>query len=143
MPLRTDLDHIFVTGSAEDQALSRKGSGDPKIRPIEDRAAHGAALVQGLTNAVEELQRDRNAYALITAKAVALPELSWPERVRVFALAVTALDQPLFGEPTTWSAALDALAAGASIDQSADDEGIVVHMADPEGNEFCLAQYYS
>jgi predicted enzyme related to lactoylglutathione lyase len=22
------------------------------------------------------------------------------------------------------------------------DEGIVVHMADPEGNEFCLAQYY-
>ena len=23
------------------------------------------------------------------------------------------------------------------------DEGIVMHMADPEGNEFCLAQYYS
>ncbi len=75
-------------------------------------------------------KNDRNAYALITAKAVALPELSWPERVRVFALAVTALDQPLFGEPTTWSAALDALAAGASIDQSAD--GVLLLLDDPE-----------
>ena len=22
------------------------------------------------------------------------------------------------------------------------DEGVVVHMADPEGNEFCITQYY-
>jgi hypothetical protein len=45
-------------------------------------------------------------------------------------LAVTALNQPLFGEPTTWSAALDALAAGASIDQSAD--GVLSLLDDPD-----------
>jgi hypothetical protein len=85
VPLRTDLDHIFVTGGAEDQALSRKGSGDPKIRPIEDRAAHGAALLQGLTNAVEEFKRDRNA-----------PELEELRSLGVFvAIRASSPDFPL------------------------------------------------
>lgn len=55
-------------------------------------------------------------YGAITAQAVARPELSAPHRPRVFSLAVTTLDGRDRGQPTSWSAALDALAAGRVFD---------------------------
>ncbi len=73
---------------------------------------------------------DRSIYALITSKAVALPEAAQFDRLRTFALAVTAQDQPAHGEPTTWSAAIDALAAGAAIDQSSD--GVLSLLDEPD-----------
>jgi len=55
-------------------------------------------------------------YGAITAQAVARPEVNMPNRRRTFSLAVTAIDQRDQGQPTSWSAAIDALAAGRTFD---------------------------
>lgn len=55
-------------------------------------------------------------YGAITAQAVARPEVTSPARLRAFSLAVTATDERDRGQPTSWSAAIDALAAGRSFD---------------------------
>ena len=52
-------------------------------------------------------------YGAITKQAVALPETERPERRRVFCLAVTNEDRT-GNRPTTWSAAIDQEAAGAT-----------------------------
>jgi hypothetical protein len=57
-------------------------------------------------------------YGAITAEAAARVEIAAPERVRCFSLAVTAADERDRGKPTSWSAAIDALAAGRSFDPS-------------------------
>jgi len=59
-------------------------------------------------------------YGAITAQAVARPEINAPERARVFSLAVTATDERDRGQPTSWSAAVDALAAGRTFDPATD-----------------------
>ncbi|MEJ7725551.1 MAG: S8 family peptidase [Actinomycetes bacterium] len=69
-------------------------------------------------------------YGAITADAVARAEIQHPDRRRVFSLAVTAVDvtastDPVkLGEPTSWSAAIDGLAAGLSV--TTDTTGLVV-----------------
>ena len=64
---------------------------------------------------------DPRAYGVVTAEAVATPEAAAPARSRVFCMPITAEpERP--GEPTLWSASVDALAAGVDIAQS--DEGI-------------------
>jgi hypothetical protein len=57
-----------------------------------------------------------NLYGAITAQAVARPEVSTPNRPRTFSLSVTATDQRDRGQPTSWSAAIDALAVGRLFD---------------------------
>ena len=57
-------------------------------------------------------------YAALTAASVSLPEIQAPDRLRVFLMAVTAKDARDRGKPTSWSAAVDALAAGRSFDSS-------------------------
>ncbi|MCL6521431.1 MAG: S8 family peptidase [Firmicutes bacterium] len=58
-----------------------------------------------------------NLYGAITAQAVSRAEILAPDRRRVFSLAVTANDQRDRGQPTSWSAAIDALAAGRIFDR--------------------------
>lgn len=55
-------------------------------------------------------------YGAITAEAVMRPEVKAPARPRVFALAVTTIDSRGGGQPTSWSAAIDALASGRTFD---------------------------
>lgn len=55
-------------------------------------------------------------YGALTAQAVARPEINAPTRLRVFSLAVTATDERDRGQPTSWSAAIDALASGRTFD---------------------------
>jgi hypothetical protein len=69
-------------------------------------------------------------YGAVTATAASLVEIQRPERSRVFSLAITADWQTpskealrSFGQPTSWSAAIDALAAGLEIDVT--DEGLL------------------
>jgi hypothetical protein len=70
---------------------------------------------------------DPRAYGLVTAQAVAAPEVA-ANRKRVFCMPITARpDHP--GEPTLWSASVDALAAG--VDIAASDEGISL-LGDPD-----------
>lgn len=59
---------------------------------------------------------DPDLYGAITAQAVARPEVTAPRRLRAYSLAVTSTRPCDRGEPSSWSAAIDALAAGRSID---------------------------
>lgn len=59
---------------------------------------------------------DPELYGAITAEATSRIEIQAPQRRRAFSLAVTAPDQGDRGEPTSWSSAIDALAAGRSFD---------------------------
>jgi hypothetical protein len=56
----------------------------------------------------------------ITALGVSYPEIAQPKRRRVFSMAVTAEDQRDRGQPTSWSAAVDALCVGRAFDRTAD-----------------------
>ncbi len=55
-------------------------------------------------------------YGAVTAEATSRPEIQAPTRRRVFSMAVTAKDGRDRGQPTSWSAAVDALASGRSFD---------------------------
>ncbi|WP_455135227.1 S8 family peptidase [Schaalia cardiffensis] len=75
---------------------------------------------------------DPDVYGAVTARAVDQPEISAPDRARVFMLAITApaavpnpgyavTNHPMKerGRPTAWSATIDALAYGRAIDDIA------------------------
>jgi Subtilase family len=70
-------------------------------------------------------------YGAVTAAATSLVEIQAPHRRRAFSLAMTAVDTIgpnatdtiMVGQPTSWSAAIDALAAGRSIQTN--DDGLV------------------
>lgn len=57
-------------------------------------------------------------YGAITAEATACVEGQSPDRRRLFSMAITAPDERDRGEPTSWSAAIDALAAGRAFDRA-------------------------
>jgi hypothetical protein len=57
-------------------------------------------------------------YGAITAQATSLPEIQAPRRRRCFSMAVTSPDDRDRGKPSSWSAAIDALAAGRMFDPS-------------------------
>jgi subtilase family protein len=68
-------------------------------------------------------------YGAITAQAVTRPEVNAPERARVFSLAVTATDERDRGQPTSWSAAVDALASGRTFDPTTSG---LIYLDEPE-----------
>lgn len=49
-------------------------------------------------------------YGYLTAEAVSRPEISQPDRKRIFSMAITANDNRDRGKPSAWSATLDRLA---------------------------------
>lgn len=59
---------------------------------------------------------DPDLYGAITAEAVARTEVQAPNRRRAFSMAITAEPDRIAGAPTSWSAAVDALAAGREFD---------------------------
>ncbi|EGV20713.1 S8 family peptidase [Thiocapsa marina] len=63
-------------------------------------------------------QNDPDLYGAVTAEATNRPEIQDPIRRRVFSMAITTKDGRDRGQPTSWSAAMDALAAGRSLDPS-------------------------
>lgn len=63
-------------------------------------------------------QNPPELYGAITAEATSRVEIQAPSRRRCFSMAVTALDERDRGQPTSWSAAIDALAAGRAFDPS-------------------------
>lgn len=68
-------------------------------------------------------QNTPELYGAITAEATSRVEIQAPERHRCFSLAVTATDERDRGQPTSWSAAIDALAAGRALDSTS--QGLV------------------
>ncbi|WP_380169741.1 S8 family peptidase [Jannaschia sp. R86511] len=70
-------------------------------------------------------ENERDLYGALTARSIDRPEIQAPSRQRVFMLAVTSprpMDAPVAqtqpGRPTSWSASIDALAFGRSIDDT-------------------------
>lgn len=59
---------------------------------------------------------DPELYGALTAEGVARTEIGAPSRRRAFSMAVTAAADRTPGMPTSWSAAIDALAAGRAFD---------------------------
>lgn len=68
-------------------------------------------------------ENDPDLYGAITADAASRPEIQAPTRRRVFSMAVTTRDARDRGQPTSWSSAVDALAAGRTFDPS--DKGLI------------------
>ncbi len=90
-------------------------------------AALASSAAVHLTHRVESVKilppkrfgsNDPEMYGTITALGVSYPEAATANRRRVFSLAVTATDERDRGQPTSWSAAIDALAAGRMFDQT-------------------------
>ena len=63
-------------------------------------------------------QNPPELYGAVTAEATVRPEIQAPLRRRCFSMAVTATDDRDRGQPSSWSAAIDALAAGRAFDAS-------------------------
>jgi hypothetical protein len=62
-------------------------------------------------------------YGAITAEATGRVEIQAPDRRRFFSMAITATDKRDRGQPTSWSAAVDALSVGRTFDSSS--QGLV------------------
>jgi hypothetical protein len=78
-------------------------------------------------------------YGAITAQAVTRPEINAPERTRVFSVAVTATDERDRGQPTSWSAAIDALATGRTFDPATQGLTYLDQAADATRRLFILS----
>ena len=75
-------------------------------------------------------ENDALTYGVVTAAATALPEATAPARPRVFCMPVTAEPENP-GEPSLWSAAVDALSVGVGVGRS--EDGIeVLGAPDPD-----------
>ena len=73
------------------------------------RLQHQLESIKILVNGAPNRAKD---YGALTAQAVALPEISNPHRTRVFMMAITTDAPHDPGKPTSWSAAVDAIAFG-------------------------------
>lgn len=72
-------------------------------------------------------EHDPAAYGVVTAEAVAMPEITRPGRRRAFAMPITSeADRP--GEPSLWSASVDALAAGTDVGRT---DGVIELLGAP------------
>lgn len=86
--------------------------------------------------------KDKNPpdlYGSITAEAASLVEKQAPDRPRCFSMAVSATDERDRGQPTSWSAAVDALAAGRSFDASSQGLVYLDDGSDPARRLFFLS----
>jgi len=118
--------HTVVPGSIGDQrnhGTPMAGLGlfgpldDPLLSAAALRLRHRLESVKILPDSDEDAN-DPLAYGLITAEAVSMPE-STAARPRVFCMPITApSERP--GEPTLWSASVDALAVGVDISSAPD-----------------------
>lgn len=59
---------------------------------------------------------DPHHHGYLTVKAVAHPEIKFPERARIFGMTITARDNRDRGQPSAWSSALDQLASNSDAD---------------------------
>ncbi|NKC12754.1 MAG: S8 family serine peptidase [Gammaproteobacteria bacterium] len=56
--------------------------------------------------------QDPHLYGAITRDGIAQPEISHPERDRIYCMAITSSDNRDRGRPSSWSAAIDAISSG-------------------------------
>jgi len=120
----TDVHSVVDEIGADQQNHGTPMAGLSLFGPLDDLLLGGQTVA--LRHRLESVKilpdsgpgHEPQAYGLVTAQATAVPEATI-DRSRVFAMPVTSTpDNP--GEPTLWSASVDALAAGVSIGRSED-----------------------
>jgi hypothetical protein len=81
----------------------------------EPLASNKPLIVEHRLESVKLLPHDQanqgEPYGELTIEAVARPQVTAPNRLRVFSMAVTAKDSRDRGRPSAWSSALDSLAS--------------------------------
>lgn len=78
-------------------------------------------------------------YGAITADSTSRVEIQAPERRRTFSMAVAATDARDRGQPTSWSAAVDALAAGRAFDSTTQGLEYIDDGTDPMQRLFVIS----
>ena len=78
-------------------------------------------------------------YGAVTAEAASRVEIQAPTRRRTFSMSISATDERDRGQPTSWSAAVDALAAGRSFDPTTQGLDYLDDGADPVHRLFVLS----
>ncbi len=112
--------------------------------PIEDALLSGARIrlrhrLESVKFLPDAGRHEAKSYGLVTAQAVALPEIAAPRRRRVFCLPVTDFPDRDPGEPTLWSASVDAIAVGVDIGDGGPGGGITLLGAPkPESSRLIL-----
>ncbi len=104
--------------------------------------SHPIRLLHALESVKILPPRDQNRadlYGSITAEAVSRVEVESPMRRRCFSMAVAATDERDRGQPTSWSAAIDALAVGRAFDQSSQGLTYLDDGSDPMRRLFVLS----
>ena len=124
----TDVHSIFGDGGTPTQNHGTLMAGLGLLGPLDAILLSTRSVV--LRHRLESVKilpdRGRNdplAYGLVTAQAVALPEAT-VGRSRVFCMPVTAPPERI-GEPSLWSASVDALTAGVAITRAEDGIGLL------------------
>lgn len=77
-------------------------------------------------------------YGAVTGEAASRAEIQAPFRRRTFSMSIAATDERDRGQPTSWSAAVDALAAGRSFDPSTRGLDYLDEGADPTRRLFVV-----
>lgn len=118
-----DTHSVFGEATVPTNAHGTQMAGLALLGPVDTDllSVHPVTLSHRLESVMilpERGSNDPSAYGLVTAQAVALPEAA-NRRPRVFCMAVTAEPERV-GEPSLWSASVDALAAGVDITGSED-----------------------
>lgn len=137
-----DMSTVFGDGDNSDDNIKKHGT------PMAGLAAFGDLRELMLSSASwEQLHRLESVklirsssahtpenYGAITLSAINEPESISPDRDRVFCMAVTAPGPNTFGNPSSWSTALDIAASGS---QAEDDEPrvILVSAGNTEGHD--------
>ncbi|MFE5700352.1 S8 family serine peptidase [Rhodococcus koreensis] len=95
-------------------------------------------------------ENKRHLYGAVTAKSVDRPEIESPRRTRAFMLAITTPSPPRSerdadqdgtkaGKPTSWSAAVDALAFGRGIDDTSSELTYLDRTEQPKPRLFIIS----
>lgn len=119
----TDVHSIFGSDGLPGNSHGTQMAGLALFGPLDEAllSTEGHALEHRLESVKilpERGTNDPSSYGVVTAQAVALPEAT-KLRPRVFCLPVTASPERI-GEPSLWSASVDALAAGVDIGRGRD-----------------------
>ncbi|MCQ3806867.1 MAG: S8 family peptidase [Acidimicrobiaceae bacterium] len=75
--------HLVVAGYVDDRVYARKGQGDFKVRPVEDRAAHGRRVSNELDRAVQTqwIEAEWKDLDLLPVTAVPVAEIRRPQLI--------------------------------------------------------------
>jgi hypothetical protein len=83
-------------------------------------------------------QNPPELYGAITAEATSRVEITAPNRGRCFSMAIAATDERDRGQPTSWSGAVDALAAGRAFDLTTSNLAYLDDGSEPSRRLFIL-----